>query len=52
MDTFYIQKNINNKNIYIEFYKKQNDNFELIDWTRVFDEEFDVVLTLTLDFLH
>ena len=32
--------NINNKNIYIEFYKKQNDNFELIDWTRVFDEEF------------
>ena len=40
MDTFYIQKNINNKNIYIEFYKKQNDNFELIDWTRVFDEEF------------
>ena len=40
MDTFYIQKNINNKNIYIEFYKKQNDNFELIDWKRVFDEEF------------
>ena len=24
-----LQKNINNKNIYIEFYKKQNDNYEL-----------------------
>ncbi len=40
MDTFYIQKNLNNKNIHIEFYKKENDNFELIDWTSVFDEEY------------
>ena len=40
LDTFYIQKNINNKNIYIEFYKKNEDKFELIDWTRVFDEEY------------
>ncbi len=40
LDTFYIQKNINNKNIFIEFYKKNEDKFELIDWTRVFDEEY------------
>ncbi|MAR65482.1 MAG: hypothetical protein CMB83_06135 [Flammeovirgaceae bacterium] len=39
-DTFLIQKNINNKNIYIEFYKKIGNDFELIDWTRVFDEEY------------
>jgi hypothetical protein len=40
LDTFLIQKNVNNKNIYIEFYKKNSDDFELIDWTRVFDEEY------------
>ncbi|MEO2085171.1 MAG: hypothetical protein ABGW65_06570, partial [Marinoscillum sp.] len=36
----YIQKNENNKNIFIEFYKKNGDEFEFIDWTRVFDQEF------------
>ena len=37
---FYIQKNENNKNIFVEFYKKNGDEFEFIDWTRVFDQEF------------
>ena len=40
LDTFLIQKNINNKNIYIEFFKKNGNDFELIDWTRVFDQEY------------
>ena len=40
LDTFYIQKNENNKNIFVEFYKKNGDEFEFIDWTRVFDQEF------------
>lgn len=40
LDTFYIQKNENNKNIFIEFYKKENDEFKLIDWKRIFDEEY------------
>ena len=29
LDTFYIQKNINNKNIFIEFYKKMKINLNL-----------------------
>ena len=40
LDTFYIQKNENNKNIFIEFYKKENNEFVLIDWKRIFDEEY------------
>lgn len=40
LDTFYIKKNENNKNIFIEFYKKENDEFKLIDWKRIFDEEY------------
>ena len=40
LDTFYIQKNENNKNIFIEFYKKNGNEFEFIDWTRIFDQEF------------
>ena len=40
LDTFYIQQNENNKNIYVEFYKKNGNNFEIIDWRRIFDEEF------------
>lgn len=40
LDTFYIQKNENNKNIFIEFYKKDNNEFILIDWKRIFDEEY------------
>ena len=40
LDTFYIQKNENNNNIFIEFYKKENDEFKLIDWKRIFDEEY------------
>ena len=39
LDTFYIQKNENNKNIFIEFYKKENNEFKLIDWKRIFDEQ-------------
>ena len=40
LDTFYIQKNENNKNIFIEFYKKENNEFVLIDWKRIFDQEY------------
>ena len=40
LDTFYIQKNENNKNIYVEFYKKVGNDFELIDWKKIFDEEY------------
>ena len=40
LDTFYIQKNENNKNIFVEFYKKENDDFKLIDWKRIFDQEY------------
>jgi len=40
LDTFYIQKNENNKNIFVEFYKKENDDFILIDWKRIFDQEY------------
>ena len=40
LDTFYIQKNENNKNIFIEFYKKEGEEFKLIDWKRIFDEEY------------
>ena len=40
LDTFYIQKNENNKNIFVDFYKKNTEKYELIDWTRIFDKEF------------
>ena len=40
LDTFYIQKNENNKNIFIDFYKKENNEIEIIDWKRIFDEEY------------
>lgn len=40
LDTFYIQKNENNKNIFIEFYKKDNNEFTIIDWKRIFDQEY------------
>lgn len=35
-DTFYIQKNPNHRNIYIEFYRKVGNNYEFIDWNTVF----------------
>lgn len=40
LDTFYIQKNENNKNIFVEFYMKKNNDFEIIDWKRIFDREY------------
>ncbi len=40
LDTFYIKKNENNKNIFVEFYVKQNNYFEIIDWKRIFDSEY------------
>ena len=40
LDTFFIQKNDFNKNIFIEFLKKENNDFRVIDWKRVFDEEY------------
>ena len=39
LDTFYIQKNENNKNIFVDFYKKNGNEYEFIDWTRIFDQE-------------
>ena len=40
LDTFYIQNNKNNKNIYVEFYRKVGSEFEFIDWKKIFDEEY------------
>ena len=40
LDTFYIEKNENNKNIYVEFYRKIGSEFEFIDWKKIFDEEY------------
>mgnify|MGYP001467353718 FL=1 len=40
LDTFFIQKNDFNKNIFIEFLKKENNDFRVIDWKRIFDEEY------------
>jgi len=40
LDTFFIQKNDFNKNIFIEFLKKENNDFKIIDWKRIFDEEY------------
>lgn len=40
LDTFFIQKNDFNKNIFIEFLKKENNDFIVIDWKRIFDEEY------------
>jgi hypothetical protein len=31
-DTFYIEKNINHFNIFVDFYVKKNGKFELFDW--------------------
>ncbi len=36
VDTFYVQQNENNKNIFVDFYRKKNGVYEFIDWTRVF----------------
>ena len=40
-DTLYIVKNPNFNNITINFFiKRSEDNYELVDWKRVFDEQF------------
>ncbi len=39
MDTFFIAKNQENKNITVDFFRKKNDTYEFIDWTRVFSED-------------
>ncbi len=36
VDTFLIEKNPNNKNIYVEFYRKINGSYEFIDWGKAF----------------
>jgi hypothetical protein len=36
IDTFFIQKNPNNNNIYVDFYRKVNGNYEFLDWANVF----------------
>lgn len=36
IDTFYVEKNPNNKNIYVEFYRKMNGSYEFIDWANAF----------------
>ncbi|MEM8895360.1 MAG: hypothetical protein AAGC88_12330 [Bacteroidota bacterium] len=35
-DTIYVFRNENNKNIFVDFYRKINGQYEFIDWTRVF----------------
>ena len=36
IDTVYVEKNPNNKNIYVEFYRKINGSYEFIDWANAF----------------
>ena len=52
LDTFYIQENENNKNISVEFYKKENNEFKLIDWKRIFDQEFGCGIDFNSRFPH
>ena len=40
LDTFYIQKNENNKNIFVEYYIKNGENYKFIDWKKIFDKEY------------
>ena len=40
LDTFYIQKNENNKNIFVEYYIKNGENYEFVDWKKIFDKEY------------
>ncbi len=35
-DTIYVFRNENNKNIFVDFYRKVNGQYEFIDWTTVF----------------
>lgn len=37
VDTFFVAKNENNKNIIVDFFRKRAGEYEFIDWTRVFD---------------
>ncbi len=37
-DTLYVVKNENRNNIFVDFYRKRNGNYEFIDWKRAFDE--------------
>lgn len=36
VDTVFIEKNINNKNIYVDFYRKVNGQYRFLDWTNAF----------------
>ena len=36
VDTLFVVPNENNKNIFVEFYRKRNSSYEFIDWTNVF----------------
>ncbi len=38
LDTFFIAKNEKNRNIFVDFFRKQSGGYEFIDWTRVFSE--------------
>ncbi len=38
LDTFYIAKNESNKNIFVDFFRRRNGEYEFIDWTRAFSE--------------
>ncbi len=37
IDTFLIEKNPNNKNIYVDFFRKVNGEYEFLDWTSAFN---------------
>ncbi len=37
-DTIFVLRNENNKNIFVDFYRKINGQYEFIDWTSVFSE--------------
>lgn len=38
LDTFYIAKNEQNRNIFVDFFRKRSGEYEFIDWTRAFSE--------------
>ena len=39
LDTFLIAKNDRSQNIFVDFFRKRNGEYELIDWTRIFSED-------------
>lgn len=39
VDTVFVQKNPNNKNIYVDFFRKVDGSYEFLDWAYIFDSD-------------